>query len=94
LLFLHLSLFYVFFHIIFIKEEYLIIGKPIGISFVNGQGTSGVLCGTSGRNLLVIEYLYQDQFAIKQPIHFYMIQDINGFPPCQSKHPHEQQVLY
>ncbi|MEC0277075.1 hypothetical protein [Peribacillus frigoritolerans] len=69
------------------KIRYLI-GQPVGISLANGQGTSGVLCGTSGSKLLVIEYLYQEQFALKQ-YDFYMIQDINGFPPC-----HSQQPLY
>lgn len=63
------------------KISYLI-GQPIGISLINGQGTSGVLCGTSNGKLLVIEYLYQAQFALKQ-FDFHMIQDINGFPPCQ-----------
>lgn len=63
------------------KISYLI-GQPIGISLINGQGTSGVLCGTSNGKLLVIEYLYQAQFALKQ-YDFHMIQDINGFPPCQ-----------
>ena len=62
------------------KIGYLI-GQPIGISLINGQGTSGVLCGTSNGKLLVIEYLYQAQFALKQ-YDFQMIQDINGFPPC------------
>ncbi len=33
--------------------------QPVGISLTNGQGTSGVLCGTSGEKLLVIEYMYQ-----------------------------------
>jgi len=65
------------------KINYLI-GQPVGISLSNGQGTSGVLCGTSGGKLLVIEYLYQAQFALKQ-YDFYMIQDINGFPPCQNQ---------
>lgn len=65
------------------KIGYLI-GQPIGISFINGQGTSGVLCGTSNGKLLVIEYLYQAQFALKQ-YDFQMIQDINGFPPCQDQ---------
>jgi len=63
-----------------------LIGYPIGISFVNGQGTSGILCGTSDGKLLVMEYLYQAQFALKQ-YDFYMIQDINGFPPCQTTQP-------
>lgn len=64
------------------KAGYLI-GQPVGISFRNGQGTSGILCGTSSGKLLVIEYLYQSQFALKQ-YDFHMIQDINGFPPCQN----------
>lgn len=63
-----------------------LIGQPVGISLANGQGTSGVLCGTSGGKLLVIEYMYQIQFALKQ-YDFYMIQDINGFPACQNQQP-------
>ncbi|WP_339171479.1 hypothetical protein MKY51_09785 [Solibacillus sp. FSL R5-0691] len=68
------------------KVNYLI-GQPIGISFANGQGTSGVLCGVSNGKLMVIEYLYQTQFALKQ-YEFSMIADISGFPPCN------QQRLY
>ncbi|MER2118967.1 MAG: hypothetical protein ABS935_01800 [Solibacillus sp.] len=68
------------------KISYLI-GQPIGISLVNGQGTSGVLCGVSNGKLLVVEYLYQTQFAMKQ-YDFSMIADISGFPPCS------QQRLY
>ncbi|OEH53140.1 hypothetical protein AQ616_17830 [Oceanobacillus sp. E9] len=65
-----------------------LINQPVGISLTNGQGTSGILCGTSDDKLLVIEYLYQSQFALKQ-YDFYMIQDVNGFPSC-----HSQQPLY
>lgn len=63
-----------------------LIGQPVGISLTNGQGTSGILCGASGGKVLVIEYLYQAQFALKQ-YDFYMIQDINPFPPCQTQQP-------
>lgn len=70
------------------QKIYYLIGRPVGISLTNGQGTSGILCGTSGGKLHVIEYLYQDQFALKQ-YDFHMIHDVNGFPPCQS-----QQRLY
>jgi len=45
------------------KIPYLI-GRPIGISFINGQGTSGVLCSAHDGQLYVYEYLYQAQFAI------------------------------
>ncbi|EFV78677.1 hypothetical protein AADC60_22725 [Cytobacillus pseudoceanisediminis] len=69
------------------KIRYLT-GQPVGISFTNGQGATGVLCGVSGTKVLVIEYLYQAQFALKQYDAF-MIQDINRFPPC-----HNQQPLY
>ncbi|UOQ48977.1 hypothetical protein MUN88_02235 [Gracilibacillus caseinilyticus] len=64
------------------KIQYLI-GQPVGVSFTNGQGTSGVLCGISGSKILIIEYLYQAQFALKQ-YEASMIQDINGFPACQN----------
>ncbi len=65
------------------KITYLI-GQPVGISLSDGRGTSGILCGVSGGKLLVMEYLYQAQFALKK-YDFYMIQDINGFPPCQKQ---------
>ncbi|MFD1021078.1 hypothetical protein [Thalassobacillus hwangdonensis] len=58
-----------------------LLGQPIGVSFVNGTGTTGVLCGISEGKLLVMEYLYQAQFALKQ-YDVYTIQDINGFPRC------------
>lgn len=61
------------------KIAYLI-GQPVGVSLVNGQGTSGILCGVSNGKLLVYEYLYQAQFALKQ-YDFFMISDVNGFPP-------------
>lgn len=38
------------------KIQYLI-GRPIGISFMNGQGTSGVLCSAHDDQLYVYEYL-------------------------------------
>ena len=65
-----------------------LLGQPVGVSFTNGQGTSGVLCGVSGGKLQVMEYLYQSQFALKQ-YDFRMISDVNGFPSC-----HMQQPLY
>lgn len=58
-----------------------LIGRPIGISFRNGQGTSGILCNIQGNTLFVMEYLYQSQFAMKQ-YPFSSIQDVNPFPPC------------
>ncbi len=67
------------------KIQYLI-GQPVGISLSNGQGTSGILCGVAEGKLLVLEYLYQTQFALKQ-YDFHMIQDVNGFPPCYNPQP-------
>lgn len=68
------------------KVHYLT-GQPVGVSFRNGQGTSGVLCGFSDGKLLLIEYLYHTQFAMKQ-YDLRTIQDIHGFPPCR----HEQRL--
>ncbi|MGI8316989.1 hypothetical protein [Halobacillus mangrovi] len=65
------------------KIQYFI-GQPVGVSFVNGQGTSGILCGVSDGKLLVIEYLYQAQFALKQ-YDIYSIQDVHGFPLCPNQ---------
>lgn len=55
--------------------------QPIGVSFVDGTGASGVLCGVSGGKLLVMEYLYQAQFALKQ-YDVFRVQDVHGFPGC------------
>jgi len=60
------------------------IGKPIGISFCNGQGTSGVLCNVRNDVLYVMEYLYQNQFATKH-YSFSIIQDVHMFPSCQDR---------
>jgi len=58
-----------------------LIGQPVGVSLVNGQGVTGVLCSITGGNLVVQEYLYQSQFATKQyPLN--TIQDVNPFPGC------------
>ncbi len=65
------------------KIQYLI-GQPIGVSFVNGQGASGVLCGISNNKLLVIEYMYHSQFALKQ-YDVQTIQDIYPFPACSQR---------
>jgi len=38
---------------------------PVGVSLVNGQGVSGVLCGFDNQQIYLMEYLYQSQFATK-----------------------------
>jgi hypothetical protein len=60
----------------------MLMGKPVGVSFINGQGTSGILCDARDGKLFVMEYLYQAQFALKQ-YDFQQISDINGFPGCR-----------
>jgi hypothetical protein len=68
------------------KISYLI-GQPVGI-LIN-EWTSDIRCFvwcTSDEKLLVIEYMYQAQFALKQ-YGFYMNKDINAFPPCQNTQP-------
>ncbi|NMD71560.1 hypothetical protein HHO41_14755 [Bacillus sp. DNRA2] len=67
------------------KIPYLI-NQPIGVSFIDGTGASGVLCGTSDGKLLVMKYLYQAQFALMQ-YDMYAIQDIHGYPPCPGQQP-------
>lgn len=57
-------------------------GQPVGVSFRDGTGTSGILCEVRANTLFIIEYLYQEQFALKQyPIG--TIQNVLSFPPCQ-----------
>lgn len=62
------------------KIGYLL-GQPMGISFVDGTGTSGILCNADGTSLYVMEYLYQSQFAMKHYT-YNMIQDLHPFPGC------------
>ena len=69
-----------------IKRVPYLIGRPIGISFMNGQGTSGFLCGVQNNQLFVYEYLYQAQFAMKH-YDFRQIQDIHAFPNCPHQNP-------
>ncbi|MHB8171721.1 MAG: LSm family protein [Thermincolia bacterium] len=54
---------------------------PVGVSLVNGQGVSGILCGFDNRNIYLLEYLYHSQFATK---HYSIgqIHDITPFPSC------------
>ncbi|KHF39147.1 hypothetical protein [Halalkalibacter okhensis] len=72
-----------------------LMGQPIGVSFTNGQGASGILCDANGGQLYLMEYMYHSQFALKH-YDYQMIQDINGFPPCHQNHHnhHHQQPLY
>lgn len=63
-----------------------LVGQPVGISLANGQGVTGVLCGIAGGNVVVMQYLYQSQFATMQyPID--QVQDINRFPGCAGSSP-------
>lgn len=60
-----------------------LVGKPVGVSLLNGQGASGVLCGVEDGTVLLIEYLYQETFALKQyPLRD--VRDILPFPGCRS----------
>lgn len=67
--------------------------QPVGISFINGTGTSGVLCGAHSGSVYVMEYLYQSQFAIKH-YNYSMIQDINPFPSCYHHDQNSNPVVY
>lgn len=62
------------------KLQFLI-NQPVGVSLINGQGVSGILCSVANGEIYLLEYLYQDQFATKH-YSFNQIQDINPFPSC------------
>ena len=64
------------------QKIWSLIGQPVGISFMDGTGTSGVLCSAYGGQVYIIEYLYHTQFAMKH-FEYGTIQDINPFPRCQ-----------
>ncbi len=69
----------------------LMIGRPIGISLVNGQGVSGVLCDVQDKVLYVLVYMYQDQFAMKK-YDYNSIDDVHPFPACRKPQPKPQPV--
>lgn len=53
------------------------IGSPVGVSLVTGEGASGILCGLENGELFLMEY--NTQFAVKQyPLE--SVQDVNVFP--------------
>lgn len=58
-----------------------LIGQPVGVSFKDGTGVSGVLCGMSNKELYLMEYLYHTQFATKH-YPYEMIQDVLSYPGC------------
>ncbi|ANE45154.1 hypothetical protein SY83_01030 [Paenibacillus swuensis] len=72
------------------QEIYSYVGQPVGISLVNGQGVSGVLCQIGNGRLYVLEYLYQSQFATKQYM-FGQVQNVTVFPGCG---PSQSGLLY
>ncbi|MEH7378150.1 hypothetical protein [Neobacillus drentensis] len=63
-----------------------LIGQPVGVSLINGQGVSGVLCNVTGGSIYLMEYLYQSQFAMKQ-YDLRQIQAINPYPACSAPQP-------
>ncbi|SFE88542.1 hypothetical protein [Alteribacillus iranensis] len=65
------------------KIAYLL-DQSVGISFMDGTGTSGILCDADGSSLYVMEYLYHSQFALKH-YSYTMILDIHPFPSCNNR---------
>ncbi len=60
-----------------------LVGQPVGLSFKNGQGTSGIFCGVREGAVLLIEYSYQEVFPLKQ----YPMEEVDNlypFPSCRS----------
>ena len=58
-----------------------LVGRPVGVSLISGQGTSGVFCGVQRDEILLLEYMYQDSFALK---HYPLtsVRNMLPFPPC------------
>lgn len=62
------------------------INHPVGVSLVNGQGVSGILCGAENNTVYLLQYLYQTQFATMQ-YPYNQIQNITPFPSCHNQGP-------
>ncbi|OPA80484.1 hypothetical protein BVG16_07080 [Paenibacillus selenitireducens] len=63
-----------------------LIGASVGISFIDGTGTSGLLCCIRNGEAYLLEYLYQSQFATKHyPLN--QIQAMHPFPGCYIQPP-------
>jgi hypothetical protein len=67
------------------KLPYLI-NQPVGISLINGQGVSGILCDANNGEIYLLQYMYQSQFATMH-YPYNQIQDINPFPSCYNPMP-------
>jgi len=65
--------------------QYLI-NQPVGVSLINGQGVSGILCSVTNTEIYLLEYLYHSQFAMK---HYYLtqVQNVYPFPGCSGNGP-------
>jgi hypothetical protein len=77
------------------QKAYALIGRPVGISLMNGTGVSGILCSVQGGSIYVIEYLYHTQFATKHYT-FNQVRDILPYPQCPQPYPpvYPSQPLY
>ncbi|WP_195575422.1 hypothetical protein [Paenibacillus sp. 1001270B_150601_E10] len=69
-----------------VQKARRLLGQPVGVSLVNGQGVSGILCSLNGGVVVIQEYLYHNQFASKQ-YPFAMIQEIHPYPGCYMSGP-------
>lgn len=57
------------------------IGKPVGVTFKDGTGVSGVLCIISGNTFTIREFQINNFFPLKT----YQISRVKSafrFPPC------------
>jgi hypothetical protein len=63
-----------------------LINQPVGVSLVNGQGVSGILCGVTNNEIYLLQYMYQSQFAM---MHYYLnqVQAVHPFPSCYGQGP-------
>lgn len=62
------------------KRALLLRGLPVGITFNDGTGMSGVLCRVGTKNLFVL--VFEDNSFILERISISSIKKIRKFPRC------------
>ena len=64
------------------KHEFCkLIGKPVGVALVNGQGVAGILCDIRNGEIFLLQFLFGTQFAtFRFPLR--QVRTITRFPSC------------
>lgn len=77
------------------QKAFALLGRPVGVSLMDGTGVSGILCSVDGGSIYIIEYLYHTQFATKHYT-FGQVRDILPYPQCPRPYPsgYQEQPVY